>query len=50
VRCAGDPEFCEWRWVPLSQTIADEVVPFKRRVYAEVIAYGLNELKLTPGE
>ena len=31
------PEFCEYRWVPGS-TVADLIVPFKKRVYRAVVA------------
>ena len=31
------PEFCEHRWVPAS-TVADLIVPFKKRVYRAVVA------------
>ena len=31
------PEFCEYRWVPAS-TVADLIVPFKKRVYRSVVA------------
>jgi putative (di)nucleoside polyphosphate hydrolase len=31
------PEFSEWKWVPLPQ-VADLIVPFKRDVYAKVVA------------
>ncbi len=34
--------------MPLDQAIANAVVPFKRRVYQEVIAYGQDVLKLAP--
>lgn len=30
------PEFTEWRWVPMAE-VADLIVPFKRRVYLEVV-------------
>jgi len=45
---AGDPEFCEWRWMPLDENVAAQVVPFKRRVYERVIAYGREVLQLRP--
>lgn len=32
------PEFIEWRWTNAA-TLVDEVVPFKRDVYAQVVAY-----------
>ena len=34
----GDPEFCEWRWAAVDEAIVDAVVPFKRAVYAKVVA------------
>ncbi len=33
----GEVEFCEWRWMLLEET-PHHIVPFKRDVYAEVIA------------
>ena len=36
-----EAEFIEWRWAPLD-TIIDTVVPFKRRVYGEVLAYAAS--------
>ncbi len=36
----GDPEFCEWRWMPLDDAVVAAVVPFKRAVYAEVVRHG----------
>ncbi len=33
----GDPEFDAWRWADFAET-ADEVIPFKRDVYQQVIA------------
>ncbi len=32
------PEFSDWKWVPVAETI-DLIVPFKRDLYAEVIAH-----------
>lgn len=32
-----DQEFTEWRWSPLS-TLVPDIVPFKRAVYAQVLA------------
>jgi putative (di)nucleoside polyphosphate hydrolase len=32
-----EPEFCEWRWVPMRQ-LPDLIIPFKRGVYEEVVA------------
>ncbi len=29
------PEFSQWRWMPLEETVA-RIVPFKRRLYAEL--------------
>jgi hypothetical protein len=49
-RAAGDPEFCEWRWMPLGDGVADAVVPFKRDVYAAVVAHGRDVLGLRPTE
>ena len=47
--CAhGDPEFCEWRWMALDAAVVDAVVPFKRAVYADVVAYGRALLGLPP--
>lgn len=31
------PEFAEWAWLPADQLV-DRIVPFKRAVYAEVVA------------
>ena len=31
------PEFSEWRWLPAGDLVAN-IVPFKRAVYAEVVA------------
>ena len=31
------PEFSEWRWLPVDRLVA-EIVPFKREVYAQVVA------------
>lgn len=31
------PEFTEWRWLPVDQLV-DNIVPFKRDVYAKVVA------------
>jgi putative (di)nucleoside polyphosphate hydrolase len=31
------PEFSEWRWLPVSELV-DNIVPFKRDVYARVLA------------
>jgi putative (di)nucleoside polyphosphate hydrolase len=31
------PEFSEWRWLPADQLVAN-IVPFKREVYARVVA------------
>lgn len=31
------PEFSEWRWLPVDQLV-DNIVPFKREVYAQVVA------------
>ena len=33
-----EAEFVGWRWAPLDNVI-DTVVPFKRRVYGEVLAF-----------
>lgn len=30
------PEFSQWRWMPASQVL-DQIVPFKRKVYAQVL-------------
>ena len=31
------PEFSEWRWLPVDDLV-DNIVPFKREVYAQVVA------------
>lgn len=31
------PEFSEWRWLPVVQLV-DNIVPFKRRVYEQVVS------------
>ena len=31
------PEFSEWRWIPADEVV-DRIVPFKRAVYAQVMA------------
>ncbi len=31
------PEFSEWRWLPVDQLV-DNIVPFKREVYEQVVA------------
>ncbi len=33
----SDPEFCEWKWVE-PELLPDMIVPFKREVYAAVLA------------
>ncbi|MDC0737606.1 RNA pyrophosphohydrolase [Cognatishimia sp. SS12] len=37
------PEFSEWRWLPVSELV-DNIVPFKRTVYAQVVAAFLPHL------
>ena len=37
VTYAPKPEFVEWQWVDLEETV-ERVVPFKRDVYREVVA------------
>ena len=32
-----EPEFCEWRWVPMRE-LPDLIIPFKRSVYQQVVA------------
>ena len=32
----GHPEFSEWRWLPAGELV-DNIVPFKRAVYAQVV-------------
>lgn len=32
----AEPEFSEWRWLPVDQLV-DNIVPFKRDVYAQVL-------------
>lgn len=44
----GDPEFCEWKWIPFDERVADQVVAFKRKVYDRVIAYGRDVFQLRP--
>ncbi len=44
----GDPEFCEWRWLPLGQGLVDAVVPFKQPVYAEVLRHVTQVMGLRP--
>ena len=41
------PEFARWRWSPPDQVVAD-IVPFKREVYAEVIAGFRSHLEGSP--
>lgn len=33
------PEFCEWKWVPFNAAMLEDIVPFKRRVYAELLKH-----------
>ena len=44
----GDPEFCEWKWIPFDERVADQVVAFKRKVYDRVISYGRDVFQLRP--
>ena len=37
IDAADHPEFHDWRWAPL-KTLAELIVPFKRKVYEDVIA------------
>lgn len=47
--CAhGQPEFTQWRWMPLGEVPA-HVVPFKRRVYERVVEYARDGLRLNVG-
>jgi putative (di)nucleoside polyphosphate hydrolase len=32
-----EPEFCEWRWVPI-EVLPEIIVPFKRQLYTELVA------------
>jgi putative (di)nucleoside polyphosphate hydrolase len=32
-----EPEFCEWRWEPM-RNLPDLIIPFKRKVYEQVVA------------
>jgi hypothetical protein len=45
---SGDPEFCEWKWIPFDERVADQVVAFKRKVYDRVVAYGREVFQLRP--
>lgn len=38
------PEFSEWRWLPSDQLV-DNIVPFKREVYAQVVAAFSDKLR-----
>jgi putative (di)nucleoside polyphosphate hydrolase len=37
------PEFSQWQWLPAGE-LADRIVPFKRDVYAQVVAELANDL------
>jgi putative (di)nucleoside polyphosphate hydrolase len=37
------PEFSQWQWLPASE-LADRIVPFKRDVYAQVVAELASDL------
>ena len=37
IRAGNPPEFDAWRWMPLSD-VAAQIVPFKREVYAALVA------------
>lgn len=42
-----EPEFCDWKWAPLS-SIPDLIVPFKRRLYEEIAAEFASYAKPSP--
>ncbi len=39
----ADPEFSEWRWLPLSDLVGT-IVPFKAEVYASVVSFAQKVL------
>lgn len=41
----GEPEFTEWKWMPL-EDIPGQIVPFKRAVYERVVEYARDTLRL----